>query len=205
MIKRRTYLCICEGQQETMYLAHIARLLTRFPERVVKFNTTIGSPSELKKHYEEYDSAALFDQDGCQNAFEEGIRVCQALDRSGQRSRSKKHVYHAYSNVNFDLWLILHKEDFTRPVASNDAYVPDVRRIYRLGREADIKEINVIDRILHQITLDDVRSAIHRADAIRSAKPASDAKNIHGAICYGNPDFSLHAFLRTVLMEVGEI
>lgn len=148
MIKRRTYLCICEGQQETMYLAHIARLLTRFPERVVKFNTTIGPPSELKKHYEEYDSAALFDQDGCQNAFEEGIRVCQALDRLGQRSRSKKHVYHAYSNVNFDLWLILHKEDFTRPVASNDAYVPDVRRIYRLGREADIKEINVIDRIL---------------------------------------------------------
>lgn len=127
------------------------------------------------------------------------------LDRSGQRSRSKKHVYHAYSNVNFDLWLILHKEDFTRPVASNDAYVPDVRRIYRLGREADIKEINVIDRILHQITLDDVRSAIHRADAIRSAKPSSDAKTIHGAICYGNPDFSLHTFLRTVLMEVGEI
>lgn len=36
MIKRRTYLCICEGQQETMYLAHIARLLTHFPERVVK-------------------------------------------------------------------------------------------------------------------------------------------------------------------------
>ena len=78
-------------------------------------------------------------------------------------------------------------------------------RIYRLGREADIKEINVIDRILHQITLDDVRSAIHRADAIRSAKPSSDAKTIHGAICYGNPDFSLHTFLRTVLMEVGEI
>ena len=71
--------------------------------------------------------------------------------------------------------------------------------------EADIKEINVIDRILHQITLDDVRSAIHRADAIRSAKPSSDAKNIHGAICYGNPDFSLHTFLRAVLMEVGEI
>lgn len=126
MIKRRTYLCICEGQQETMYLAHIARLLTHFPERVVKFNTTIGSPSELKKHYEEYDSAALFDQDGCQNAFEEGIRVCQALDRSGQRSRSKKHVYHAYSNVNFDLWLILHKEDFTRPqnVLTIDAALP---------------------------------------------------------------------------------
>lgn len=49
MIKRRTYLCICEGQQETMYLAHIARLLTRFPERVVKFNTTIGPPLGAEK------------------------------------------------------------------------------------------------------------------------------------------------------------
>lgn len=49
MIKRRTYLCICEGQQETMYLAHIARLLTHFPERVVKFNTTIGPPLGAEK------------------------------------------------------------------------------------------------------------------------------------------------------------
>lgn len=90
MIKRRTYLCICEGQQETMYLAHIARLLTHFPERVVKFNTTIGPPSELKKHYEEYDSAALFDQDGCQNAFEEGIRVCQAIRPFGATQPQQK-------------------------------------------------------------------------------------------------------------------
>ena len=111
MIKRRTYLCICEGQQETMYLAHIARLLTHFPERVVKFNTTIGPPSELKKHYEEYDSAALFDQDGCQNAFEEGIRVCQALDRSGQRSRSKKHAKPANTNCIYNYCVINTKKD----------------------------------------------------------------------------------------------
>lgn len=206
MITRRTYLCVCEGQQEKMYLAHISKLLNRFPERVVRFNTTIGLPKGLEKRsYVEYDSAALFDQDGRQPEFEEGIRVCQSLNRLGQRGRSKKRVYHAYSNVNFDLWLILHKENFTRPVTANDAYVQDVRRIYQLGREVDIKEEGVIGRILSQITLDDVRCAIRRADAIRSAKPATDARNIHGAVCYNNPDFSLHEFLRTVLREFGEI
>lgn len=206
MIKRSTYLCVCEGQQEKMYLAHISKLLNRFPERVVSFNTTIGRPKRLEKLvFSEYDNAALFDQDGRQPEFEESIRVCQNLNRSGQKGRSKKSVYHAYSNVNFDLWLILHKEDFTRPVTANDAYVSDVRRIYQLGREADIKEEAVISRILSQITLDDVRSTILRADAIRASKPQTDAKNVYGAICYDNPDFSLHEFLRTVLKECGEL
>lgn len=205
MITRRTYLCVCEGQQEKMYLAHVSKLLNRFPERVVSFNTTIGHPKRLEKlSYAEYDNAAFFDQDGRQAEFEDGIQICQRLNRAGQKGKNKKNVYHAYSNVNFDLWLILHKEDFTRPVTANDAYIPDVRRIYQLGREADIKEEVVISRILNQITLDDVRNAIRRADMIRASKPETDAKNLHGAICYDNPDFSLHEFLRIVLRECGE-
>jgi len=36
---RKTYLCICDGQQETMYLKHIAKLIKDFPRKVVKFNT----------------------------------------------------------------------------------------------------------------------------------------------------------------------
>jgi len=35
---RKTYLCVCEGQQEELYLKHVAFLLKKFPELVVKFN-----------------------------------------------------------------------------------------------------------------------------------------------------------------------
>ena len=43
---RKTYLCICEGQQERMYFDHLAKLIKDFPKKVVKFNTcTENSPS----------------------------------------------------------------------------------------------------------------------------------------------------------------
>ena len=60
---RKTYLCICEGQQEEMYLNHLAYLIKDFPRRVVKFNTIIDRPFRLNKTYEESDSAAIFDYD----------------------------------------------------------------------------------------------------------------------------------------------
>lgn len=39
---RKTYFCVCDGQQEEMYLKHVALLLKKFLERVVTFNTTVG-------------------------------------------------------------------------------------------------------------------------------------------------------------------
>jgi len=48
-VYRKTYFCVCDGQQEEMYLKHVALLLKKFLERVVTFNTTVGSPEKLKK------------------------------------------------------------------------------------------------------------------------------------------------------------
>lgn len=200
---RKTYFCVCDGQQEEMYLKHVAFLLKDFPERVVTFNTTQGSTERLKKNYTEYDNAALFDYDFKDMKFRQNILICEQLQRKSSRENGKN-VYHAYSNVNIDLWFILHKEYFNRPVASNDAYVADVRRIYGLSREADIKEKANIDRILRQITLDDVKYAIRRAEQIRAGKLKSDCFMVGNVICYGNPDFSLHEFLKVVLRNCGK-
>jgi len=204
MMYRKTYFCVCDGQQEEMYLKHVAFLLKIFPERVVTFNTTRGSAERLKKNYTDYDNAALFDYDFKDTEFRQNIIICEQLRRKSRREKGKN-VYHAYSNVNIDLWFILHKEDFNRPVASNDAYVVDVRRIYGLNREADIKERGNLERILRQITLEDVRHAIRRADQIRAGKLESDCFMVESVACYDNPDFSLHDFLKIVLQDCGEL
>jgi glycogen synthase len=203
MYRRYTYLCICEGQQEEMYLNHVASLLKRFPERVVTFNMMYGSVEKLKKNYTEYDNAVLFDHDFMDNEFQQKIKFCEQLHKN--RKQKGQNVYHAYSNLNIDLWFILHKENFNRPVYSNDAYVDDVRRIYGLNREADIKEKGNLERILRQITIEDVKSAIRRAEQIRKAKLQSDHFMVGTVICYSNPDFSLHKFLRIVLENCGEV
>lgn len=204
---RKTYLCICEGQQEEMYLNHLAYLVKDFPNKVIKFNTIIDRPYRLNKTYEEYDSAAVFDYDFNDIEFKRNIELCDRLDNSskGKKKIKGKRVYHAYSNVNFDLWLILHKEDFNSPVFKNDAYISDVKRIYGLGSRENIKNEGTIKKILEQITLEDVKDAINRADEIRRKKLDKDKMFIGSTDYYTNPDFSLHEFIRTVLKDCGQL
>lgn len=204
---RKNYLCICEGLQEKMYLNYVARLVNEFPKKVIKFNIYIDRPYRLTKTYEDYDSAALFDYDFNDVEFERNIELCDHLKKKLKPTKRKKgrHIYHAYSSVNFDLWLILHKEDFNRSVSRNDAYLSEVRRIYGLNQNDNIKNVSVIKRILSQITLDDVKSAIKRADQIRKEKNANEAVIIGSSSVYSNPDFSIHDFLKIVLEDSGDL
>lgn len=144
---RKTYFCVCEGQQEEMYLKHLGVLLKKFPERVVTFNTRRGLPEKLNSDYTDYDAVALFDHDCKEKEFRRKIEFCEQLQRKSKKKKGKK-IYHAYSNVNIDVWFILHKEDFNRPVTSTNAYIDDVRRIYKLSQDANIKEKAVLDKIL---------------------------------------------------------
>lgn len=204
---RKTYLCVCEGQQEEMYLNHLAYLVKDFPNRVVKFNTVIDRPYRLKKTYVEYDSAAVFDYDFNEVEFKRNIELCDKLDSPNKSRKRKKgkRVYHAYSNVNFDLWLILHKENFNISVLKNDAYLSEVKRIYNLGTRENIKNENTIKKILEQITLNDVKEAIERAGRIRKTKITSEKMVIGSTVYYPNPDFSLHEFIRIVLKDCGQL
>jgi len=204
---RKAYLCICEGQQEKLYLNHVAWLIKDFPRKVIKFNTFKDSPYRLEKRYENYDSVAVFDFDYNEVEFKRNIEICDRLNKKLRPSKRKegKHIYHAYSSVNFDLWLILHKEDYNKSVTKNDAYISDVRRTFGLSQTDDIKNENVIRKILSQITLDDVKSAIRRAETIRKNKIKEDSTEVGNTTIYSNPDFSIHAFLKAVLQDSADL
>lgn len=204
----KNYFCVVEGQQEAIYLKRIAELLTHFPDRVVKINTIIGDAYKLRKGQSlpDYDKACFFDHDFKTTEFERNLNTCIKFDSKVKRNKNNPgyRVYHAYSNICFDLWLVLHKEYTTRLVNSADGYVDDVRRIYLLGSNADIKEAKVVEKIVSQISLDDVRTAIANAQRIRKSKLPSDKifTNENNSY-YSHPDFSIDVFLNTVLKESG--
>ena len=197
---RKTYRCVVEGQQEQLYLKHLGKLLSRFPDIVVTFNTSIGNAYELTKSYEEYDKACLFDFDFNEREFVDNLSICAKLNN--QRKKQKYKVYHAYSNVCFDLWLLLHKTEYFRSVTSNNAYIRDVIKAYELPDEADIKNEKIINTMLNEITLDDVKTAILNAKTIRSRKLPVDVHRINNIEYYDNPDFSLDAFIEMVINDV---
>jgi len=202
MQQRVQYFCVCEGDQERRYLKHLASLL-----KGVTFTAVQGRPEKVLKTTVSYDRVIFFDHDGQDGEFRKAFEIC-ANEEKRWNSNSKKqdfiHCYPAYSNLNFDLWLILHSEDFTKAVTDNKAYQKDVRRIFELHRDADIKSEASMNKILSRITLMDVKNAIRRAEAIRGKKVHGDEKRLSGHICYDNPDFSIHEFLKTVFEECGE-
>jgi len=190
---RRQYFCVCEGQQEAMYLRHLAGLL-KTGKRVVTFKTKTGKPGDVDKYkYIKYDKAILFDHDGDDIAFDRAINTCVKAKCSC-----------AYSNRNFDLWLLLHKQFFASPVNRNDSYVDYVRKAFALESNADIKEKDVIARILGQISLSDVKMAMNRAGMMRAQKLQEDAKRIGSIDYYDNPDLYIHEFISSVFAECGE-
>lgn len=206
MMYRKTYRCVVEGQQEVLYLQHLAKLLTTFPKTVVKFNVSEGNAHELIKSYVEYDSACLFDYDFNKAEFESNLTTCASLNRKNQKKSKKQsaRVYHAYTNVCFDLWLVLHKKDFFAPVSANDAYVKDVIQLYNLPKDSDIKNEKVIETILSQITLEDVKRAIYRAQLICGRKLPTDAIQVGGEKYFDNPDLSIHNFIEIVIKDIPE-
>ena len=190
---RQQYLCVCNGQQEEMYLERLSFLL-KTGRRYVTFKFRQGLPGKVFKEKRiKYDKAIFFDHDGKIEAFRDALNVC-----------IKAKCSHAYSNRNFALWLLLHKQDFTSNVNDNRAYIKDIRNAFKLSKEADIKNNKVIEQILKQITLSDVKDAIRRAQWIRGQKLPGDAERIGSIIYYDNPDLSIHEFIIKVFSECGE-
>ena len=199
---RLNYFCVVEGQQEEMYLEHISSLLRDFPKRTVKFNIKIGNAGELEKSPFDYDKVCLFDHDFNQIEFENNLKIC--LQLNSHRKKNEAVIDHAYSSICFDLWLVLHKKFISRPATSPQEYVNDVRKLYGLSREDNIKSKDVIEKILKQITLDDVKTAILNAERIRNSKTEESKIYVNNTdYYYQDPDFSIHVFLRKVLEKLG--
>lgn len=194
--KRRTlkYMCAigCEGLQEKKYFEHLQSLVNIESDKKIHLKCNEMNIGDMKRNYVEYDRVFVFDNDDKQDEFEAMIKSC-----------SDEGIIHAYSNRCFDLWLLLHKEHCCRPARSNDEYINDVRKAYALKlRRNDIKNEKVIDGILKQIKLNDVKKAVVRADKIINSK-LSHNKIICSHKMYDDPDFTIHIFVRNVLNKAG--
>lgn len=189
MIKRE-YRCFFEGQQEKMYFDFVAKkvketnsdISLKFKE-VAKLKTLDISSTNVKK-------IAVFDYDLNKKDFEDKVKLC-------------KHTEILYSNLNFDLWLLLHKKMFEKNVQSNDAYVKMIRREYNLEENANIKSKVNMEKILNQIEICDIKMAINNAEKIMCKKLDEDAIYVKkGFVYYPNPSMSINVFFSELFYEI---
>ena len=88
----KIYLCYFEGNQEEKYFKHFSKLLKEnFDDVTIKFNK-VKNLNVLQKASSQMPKVAIFDYDNNKKEFENNLK------------------YIAYSSLNFDLWLLLHKK-----------------------------------------------------------------------------------------------
>lgn len=87
---------------------------------------------------EENPNVAVFDRD-FKEEFIDGINLAK-----------KNNIYPAYSNQSFNLFLILHKKYLYKPTTKENNYEKELKEVYNLDKNSDIKNEDTINTILKQ-------------------------------------------------------
>lgn len=190
MIKRE-YRCFYEGQQEEMYFDYIAKKVKEAnPNISLKFKK-LAKLKTLEKSSTDVPKIAVFDYDLNKVDFESKVKICNETRI-------------LYSNLNFDLWLVLHKKQYRRTVQNNNAYIDEIRNSYNLPDNANIKAKGNIQKILEQIELVNVKRAIQNAEEIMKGKMEEDKIYVKRNFSYyPNPSMSINEFFKELFEDIG--
>ena len=201
----------CEGLQEQTFLNHVSKLINNDPRCKNKvyfdlINVGGGDPLEVVKKAVNYNFIgkkefiknkrviALFDYDFKDSKFLAALKLA-----NGNK------IIPFYTIANFDLLLINLKEKYTKQVSKSEEYIKEVRKVYHLDSEANIKNQTVIDKILKQITLDDIIFLIKNAKIIE--KDNLNSKNYYFVKenILNQPNLLPYRILEEVLSKAGLI
>ena len=93
----------------------------------------------------------------------------ETMDKMKEAQRNKQVKYFfGYSNLAFDLWIVLHKSNCNGPKSHRRQYLSDINRAYdeQFENMHQYKHEDNFKRCLSKLTLGDVKDAVQRAKNI---------------------------------------
>ena len=103
----------------------------------------------------------------------------ETMDKMKEAQGIKQVKYFfGYSNLAFDLWIVLHKSNCNGPKSHRRQYLSDINRAYEEHFEDmhQYKHENNFKRCLSKLSLEDVKTAIHRAKNIMKTLEDNQAR-----------------------------
>lgn len=195
----------CEGLQEKLYFLRLRDLINNEPMRKKQVildhqDCEGGSPDYVVRKAirlcpKTQKATSVFDYDFKKAEFENALYLA-----------TTNIIYVGYSNINFNYWLVLHKlhsYPSTSTVNSTNAYDQQLRTLYGLHNDADIKAKSIIEQIVSNISLADIYHAIEQCKRIETYNAANKKPNYTpGNIkYYDNPDFTIHHIVEKILSD----
>lgn len=216
--KRRTqntYFIFLEGETEKWYFEHLKFLINTCEERSndvefiyspeiepIKAIRSISSPYRMGC-FEIFDFEGTTDND--KSHFESIIKQYKTV------KREYKDFHLGYSNLTFELWMILHRKCIFSYMAGKKLYLKEINKAFTKNFQslAEYKRERNFKKILNDyIHLEEIQVAIENAERIRARKKESGATLVNVAkfqYYFDNPDCTIQECVKQILKECGII
>lgn len=163
-----------EGETEEWYLKWLQNLINGTPESTYKvsFDCKVEkNPYKRAKSLNvigKIDIYHLSDYESDDEAHAREFRETMDNMKKARESGKQINYIFGYTNLTFDLWIILHKSNCNGSLAHRRLYLQPINRTFDENFEDmdEYKHENNFKRILGQLTLSNVKDAVDRAKQI---------------------------------------
>ena len=209
---QREYYFSVEGETEQLYLSWLQNQINTNAEvkERVKFDIKVemNPISRVKglKILQTTEIVQIFDMEGERESDIKRFNGVLAQMKTAQRQGKTVKFILGYSNLSFELWMLLHKTDMNISLTGCLDYLSYINRLYeeRFENLKQYKERRNFIRILGKLSLPDVRQALLRASKVHKANEQRGYKecNVMGYKYYReNPSLSIDAVISRILKE----
>lgn len=206
---KKTFFVSVEGESEILYLAHIQNLINNgdFPYLIKIISKKEKPTSFAKAKYIGYSEFPFFHLCDYEGDSEQDIKIFKGvLDNLALAKKIVKVGYNlGLTNICFELWLILHKQDCSQTISVKTNYLDILNKAYKTNFKSwkEMKKHENMLKIINAIELKDVLSAIERAKKITSKNNKLFTEQEYKKYKYfrENPSLSIHSFIELIFKE----
>ena len=212
-LETRKYTFTVEGETEQWYLLWLRDQINSFEKR--KNNVAIvakvqQSPKKYAKSINAKSTPRITHICDVESNEPVHVEKFQRILSEMKESKTLKKIDYelGYSNYAFELWMVLHKKTCNGSFADRSQYLEPINQAYGEIFEdlAHYKREDNFKRCLSKLSLEDVKSAIGRAQAITENNKTGGKKIITymGYKYYkDNPALSIHEAIHKMLIDCG--
>ena len=212
--EKRKYTFTVEGETEKWYLDWLKKEINSDADSkyTVIINATVQKhPLTFVKRQNAKSTPQITHLCDVESAGTEDIRSFENVLKEMKKAKEEKKLKYllGYSNLTFELWMILHKMDCSGMLDSKSQYLPLINQAFgeRFETLSKYKERDNFHRCLSKLSIEDVCKAVCRAETIMNSH-----KKIHREVNYAsykyykeNPSLSIWVSIKQILVDCGYI
>lgn len=213
------YYCSVEGETEQWYFKWLSEIINnsdlnytvkieaKIQKNPYKHAKTLNFLSKCSDNMEVYH---ISDYEGCDEVHDKEFKeVIDNINRVKEMGKSINYFF-GYSNLTFELWIILHKMKYKTTLYNRHDYYKVINKCFseEFNSNDEFKHESNFKRCLKKLTIDDVVSAVNNANEIMRDKVNNCVKKSYynGFEYYeDNPALEVYKFVEKILRDCGKI